>query len=296
MLDYKGIEALYTVQELQSFEAAAKKLHITQSAISQRIKSLEIYYGEPLLIRTLPYRLTPLGKQLTSYFKRVCLLEEDFEKQLKKTSELCSISIALNRDSLETWFLELIENTEIFKDVLLNVIADDQELTLDYLKNGLVSACLSTSEKEILGGKMHFLGNMNYILVASPSFAKKYFSKGSPKECLSHAPMMKFDQHDQLNERYLEKFFGLNGKDLPCHTLPSVKGFKKFALLGYAYGLIPKIDVLEELKKKQLIQLYDDKTWKIPLYWHYWAIESEFYKKFNADIIHYASKALKTLL
>jgi LysR family transcriptional regulator (chromosome initiation inhibitor) len=65
----------------------------------------------------------------------------------------------------------------------------------------------------------------------------------------------------------------------------SIQGFKKFAMLGYGYGLIPRIDIHEELKKGTLVQLYPDKVWKIPLYWHYWAVQSKFYQKFNAEII-----------
>ncbi len=292
-MDYRGIEALYTVLELQSFESAAKKLHITQSAISQRIKGVETHYGQPALIRTLPYRPTDLGKQLIGHFKQICLLEEDLENQIKRITSTPRISIALNRDSLETWFLDLIKGTEAFRDVFLEVVADDQELTLDYLKNGLVSACLSTSKKEILGGRVHFLGNMEYILVASPSFVKKFFSKGSPKECLRNAPAIKFDQNDKLHERYLEKFFNLDGRELNYHLIPSVAGFKKLALLGYGYALIPKIDIINELKRKQLLQLYSDKVWAIPLYWHYWAVESKFYQNFNADVIELAMNKLK---
>lgn len=293
MLDYRGIEALYTVQDLQSFEAAAQKLHITQSAVSQRIKGLETFYGKPVITRVLPYRPTELGKQLIGHFTRICLLEEDLEKQIGKTAVTPRISIALNRDSLETWFLDLVKETEVFKNISLEIIADDQELTLDYLKNGLVSACLSTSEKEIQGGRVHFLGNMEYVLVASPKFAKKYFSEGNSKKNLRNAPALKFDQNDRLHERYLEKFFNLDGKELNYHIVPSVAGFRKFALLGYGYALIPKIDIIVELKEKQLVQLYKDKIWDVPLYWHYWAVESKFYQKFNADVIQHAINKLK---
>ena len=172
LLDYKGIEALYTVQELQSFEAAAKVLHITQSAVSQRIKGLETFYGKPVLTRTLPYRPTELGQQLIGHFIRLSLLEGDLQQQIGKMAQTLRISIALNRDSLETWFLDLVEETEIVRNISLEMIADDQELTLDYLKNGLVSACLSTSEKEIQGGRVQFLGDMEYVLVASPEDRK----------------------------------------------------------------------------------------------------------------------------
>lgn len=288
MLDYKGIEALTTVQELQSFEATAKKLHITQSAVSQRIKALEVYYGEPVLIRTLPYQATQLGERLIGHFKKICLLEESLEQQIGDSKIKPHLAIALNRDSLETWFLNLMSQTAIFSRMTLEIIADDQELTLDYLKKGLVSACLSTSSKPLAGGKAVFLGNMDYLLVASPEFIQKYFSKPERKQSLLEAPAIKFDKNDMLHERYLEKFFGLNGKEMNFQIVPSVRGFKHYALLGYGYGLIPKIDILHELKHKTLVQLYKSKIWKIPLYWHYWDIQSPFYTKFNTSIIQHA--------
>lgn len=289
MMDYRGIEALYTVQELQSFEAAAKKMHITQSAVSQRIKGLESYYGEPVLIRTLPYRPTKLGEYLIGHYKRLCLLENSLEQQIRPTAGIPSISIALNRDSLETWVLDLLQHQSIFGKILLEIIADDQELTIEYLKKGLVSACLSTSHKAVLGGNIAFLGEMEYLLVASPEFKRRYFTAKDYKKCLIDAPAIKFDKNDMLHERYLKKFFGLNGEDLHFHIVPSVRGFKQYALLGYGYGLIPKIDIHEELKSKALVHLFKDKIWKIPLYWHYWDIESKPYKEFNAAIIKQAA-------
>jgi LysR family transcriptional regulator, chromosome initiation inhibitor len=286
MIDYRGIEALHTVIELQSFEMAAQKLHITQSAVSQRIKTIETHYGEPILVRTLPYRPTVLGKQLIGHFKRVCLLEEDLENQLAPTSIFPRMSIAINRDSLETWFLEWASEAEIIREIILEVIADDQELTLNYLKNGLVSACLSTSGKAIIGGEVKPVGSMDYMLVASPSFIKNYFSNQDLKQNLLKAQAIKFDQNDRLHERYLETFFQLDDKELKTHVIPSVRGFKQFVLLGYGYALIPRIDIVEELKKKQLI-LLSEKVWELPMYWHSWAVESILYRKFNREIVKF---------
>ena len=292
MLDYRGIEALYTVHRLQSFEAASKHLHITQSAVSQRIKGLETHFGEPLLVRTLPYKPTKLGEHLIGHYKRLCLLEESLTEQIKPTEAKPHIAIAINRDSLETWFLEAIEHTNIFGNIMLEVIADDQELTLDYLKKGVVSACLSTSGKAILGGNATFVGNMEYVLAASPEFVKQHFTKGDPKKSLLNSPAIKFDRNDQLHERYLEKFFGLRGDEIHFHIIPSVEGFKKYALLGHGYGMIPKIDILDELKQKKLVQLHKDKVWQIPFYWHSWDIESKFYRKFNTEMIALMKKLL----
>jgi LysR family transcriptional regulator (chromosome initiation inhibitor) len=295
MIDYRGIEALYTVQELQSFEGAAKKLHITQSAVSQRIKGLETHYGEPVLIRSLPYRPTKLGEALIGHYKRLCLLEESLKQQIEHSERKPKVSIALNRDSLETWFLDLVENTPIFNHITLEITADDQELTLDYFKKGFASACLSTSEKAIMGGNVVFLGNMDYWLVASPEFAREHFPNKNHRKNLLNARAIKFDKNDYLHERYLEKFFGLKGGELHFQIIPSVRGFKKYAVLGHGYGLIPKLDVLKEIENGELLQLFPRKIWKVPLYWHYWDIESKFYKKFNEDIIHYTKAKLRLL-
>lgn len=291
MLDYRGLEALFTVIELQSFEGAASKLHITQSAVSQRIKALEVHYGEPILIRTLPYAPTKLGGHLLGHFKQISILEGSLENKIRPTRTKPHLSIALNRDSLETWFMELIEKEDILKNINLEIITDDQELTLDYLKKGLVSACVSTSSKEIVGGKAAFLGNMEYLLVASPAFKKKYFSKGDIKKSLLNAPALKYDKNDHLHERYLEKFYDLNPQELNFQIIPSVRGFKTYALSGFGYGLLPKIDVTEELKTKKLIQL-SAKTWKVSLYWHFWSISLEYYKKFNNELIKFGNLCL----
>ncbi|MCE2983357.1 MAG: ArgP/LysG family DNA-binding transcriptional regulator [Parachlamydia sp.] len=254
MLDYKGFEALYTVINLQSFELAAKKLLITQSAISQRIKGLEEIFRAPLLVRVLPYRPTGLGKQLLTHFKKISLLESALKKDIEASQAKQEIAVAINRDSLETWFLKLVgENNELFSDLQLEILADDQELTLDYFKNGKVSACVSTSGKEIAGGKAAFLGYMDYVLAASPTFVKKYFSKQTDIQSLLDAPAIKFDHQDNLHERYLEKFFGIDASECHFHVVPSVRGFKEFALHGFGYGLIPLIDMEKELRTKQLI-------------------------------------------
>ena len=75
MIDYQAVAALSAVIETQSFQKAAEKLFVTQSAVSQRIKSLENFYGKPVLIRSLPYRPTHLGTALLEHFRRTMLLK-----------------------------------------------------------------------------------------------------------------------------------------------------------------------------------------------------------------------------
>lgn len=293
MFDYRGLEALAAVIDQQNFEKAAEKLFITQSAISQRVKSLEQYFGRPLLIRDWPYAPTELGQLLLNHYHKTKLLEDDTRSQFSEHIERTPLSIAINRDSLDIWFPAVFKSLSELKGITLEVITDDQEITLDYFKKGLASACLSTSDKPITGCQVDFLGYMDYLLVASPEFKKQYFSKEKDfKKNLIEAPAVIFDVKDTLHRRYLEKFFDIYDEAPSYQIIPSVHGFRQFAVLGFGYALIPRIDIKKELQNKQLVELFPKKVWRMPLYWHSWKIQTKLYKAFNALVL----KVAKTLL
>jgi LysR family transcriptional regulator (chromosome initiation inhibitor) len=295
MLDYQSIAALASVIETQGFQSAADKLFITQSAVSQRIKSLEQFYGEPVLVRTLPYRPTALGLTLLGHYKRVSMLEDALHTSLTLNANAPRISISLSRDMLETWFTSVVNQLSKILPVTIEMIADDQDRTLQYLQKGLVSACASTTEKAISGCKSAFIGYFDYVLVASPEFKKKYFKRAAiTKKDLLDAPTVLFDQNDKLHADYLKYYFDLDYVDLNhCHVVPSVAGFKQFTLCGYAYALIPYIDIQQELKQQRLINLFPDKVWEMPVYWHSFEIETQAYKQFNDLVLKVGRKILR---
>jgi LysR family transcriptional regulator (chromosome initiation inhibitor) len=294
MLDYAAIAALHAVIETQGFRQAAEKLFVTQSAISQRIKTLENNYGEPVLMRTLPYRPTPLGLVLLGHYKRVLLLEDSLDENLSSRIHHPNISIAISRDSLETWFLEVIRELQTMQQpIKLEIIADDQDHTLNYLQNGLVSGCVSTNAKTLSGCKVDLIGYFDYVMVASKEFKKKYFNNKNLVENFLHAPAVIFDHKDRLHTKYLKHFFNISDANIQYHVVPSVTGFRHFAINGLALALIPEIDILKELKEKKLINLFPDKVWKMPLYWHRWTVETKSYKLFNELILKVGKKILR---
>ena len=71
MLDYKLLQALATVIECDGFERAGEQLGLSQSAISQRIKSLEVRLGQPVLIRHPRLAPTPAGQRLLNHVQQV---------------------------------------------------------------------------------------------------------------------------------------------------------------------------------------------------------------------------------
>ncbi|WP_419419807.1 ArgP/LysG family DNA-binding transcriptional regulator [Legionella sp. D16C41] len=283
-IDYRALYALDAVIQTQSFAMAAKQLFITQPAVSQRIKQLENQFGQPLLIRTLPYAATPLGEKLLSLLRRTRLLEEHFLHELDYDTP-GRLSIALNRDSLETWFVRALPKISTLRTSNIDIITDDQELTIDYLRKGIVSSCLTSYSKPLPGCECQLLGHMDYLLVASPDFIKRYFKKHlSLQENMLLAPILVFDSRDRFHEYYFQQFFKSHFNPKRYNMVPSVTVFKQFALQGFGFGLIPRLDIQDELEQNKLVEINPGKRWLMPLYWHYWQLSDRHYQQFIKEI------------
>lgn len=291
-IDQRGLNALDAVIRTQSFATAAQQLFITQPAVSTRIKQLETQFGQPLLIRSLPYRATPLGEKLLSLLRRTRLLEEHLLKEIQQDIPL-RLSVALNRDSLETWFVRLLDELSLLEKTTIDIITDDQEVTIDYFRQGTVSTCITSYDKALPGCECVLLGHMDYLLVASPGFIARHFNKKRTlEENLANSPLIIFDDRDRLPEQYFKHFFNKTPQPARLHRVPSVQGYKHFALHGYGYGLIPSLDISDELVKGELIEICPDKRWLMPLYWHYWQLPARQYKRFIEKIAKEAKRFL----
>ena len=285
--DYKLLAALVEVIELQSFELAAKKLFISQSAISQRIKALEEHVGQPVLIRNQPLIATPAGEKLLSHFKKVKQLEHELVPLLfpDKPVKPMEVSLAVNADSIATWFIDAI--TPVLKKHLveLNLIIEHEERTLDKLRSGQAIGAVSTVEQPLKGYRSFKLGEMEYCLVANKAFQQKYFSNGVNQDSLKMAPGISYDHKDDMHVRYIAKHFNLAASEYYCHSVRSSEAFVALVKQGVAYCLLPKLQIEEALNTGQLINLCPDKELVETLYWHSWVLVRGLNKKISEQIV-----------
>jgi len=293
-LDYKLLAALAAIIETQSFELAAKKLFISQSAISQRIKLLEENIGHPMLVRRHPLELTVVGEQLLSHFKKVQQLENELLPDLLPNKPIIpmKLSFAVNADSLATWFVKAV--TPVLKAHLveLNVIVEHEERTLDKLRTGEAIGAVSVIKKPLKGYRSFELGKMNYCLVSSKSFQQKYFSKGVTKTSLKMAPAIGYDHKDDTHLRFIAKYFGLSASEYYCHSVRSSEAFVELAKQGVAYCLLPELQIKNELASGELIKLCPEKELIETLYWHSWVLAKGVNKKISQEIIRVGQEQL----
>jgi LysR family transcriptional regulator (chromosome initiation inhibitor) len=293
-LDYKWVEALDAIVEHSSFEKAAEHLYISQSAVSQRVKQLEKWLAQPVLVRGQPPRPTAVGKKLLGLYRRVRLLEQELVPEL--ASELgdkpLSVSLATNADSLATWLLPSLHELLQTKKIELNLIVDDEGRTIEKLKNGEVVGAISLESQSIPGCVADYLGRVDYLCVASPEFIQRHFSQGVNRESLMKAPAVAYDQHDKMHQKFVNQHFNIAPERILKHTVRSSEAFVKLALSGVAYCLIPRLQIEDELAKGRLIEITPNIQLSHRIYWHHWQLESGVLGDVSKAIIEYAREFL----
>jgi LysR family transcriptional regulator (chromosome initiation inhibitor) len=293
-LDYRWVEALEAVIRCGSFERAATELFVSQSAISQRIKQLEKFAAQPILIREHPPKPTILGQKLLGLYTRVQLLEQELVPDLNnESSQLTqSISIATNADSLAVWLLPALAPLFKQKRVEVNLAVNHENQTLDKLKTGEVAGAISTESKTMVGCEAIYLGRVDYVCVASPEFSERYFSDGFSRQALLSAPAVSFDHNDDFHRDFLERNYDIDPNSVINHKVASSEAFVNMALLGCAYCLIPKIQIEQELLDGRLIDVAPDMVTSFNIYWHHWQLETGLLKEVTEKIVTYAHSFL----
>ena len=293
-IDYKLLKALDAVVMDQSFERAARRLFITQSAVSQRIKLLEKQFGEPLLIRSTPPQSSPLGRLLLGHYQRVLQLEMELNQQLDlQSNQAQTLPLAVNADSLASWLITALSPLLQQKNIQLNLFVQDESTTWERMRSGEALACLSSKAKAISGSDSHFLGYMEYVCVASPDFIDRFFKQGVNKKSLLHAPAMSFDKHDDMHLAFLREHFQLQMGQYPCHTVRSSEAFVDLTLASGAYSFNSVFSVETHLKTGQLVDILPEYKVRVPLYWHCWQLGGELMQQLSAQVVSYARQVLK---
>jgi LysR family transcriptional regulator (chromosome initiation inhibitor) len=277
MFDYKLLAALATVVEQAGFERAAQRLGLSQSAVSQRIKLLEMRLGQPVLVRGTPPQPTALGQRLLNHVQQVRLLEGDLQQLVPALDEEGRpeerLRVALNADSLATWWAEAASGFCGESGVLLDLLVEDQAVGLRRMRAGEVAACLCASARPVAGARALALGAMRYRALASPAFIARHLADGVSGTALARVPAIVYGPDDRLQHRYLAAL-GVEGGFLH-HLCPSSEGFVRMTEAGLGWGLIPELQVGEQLAGGRLQDLLPGRCIDVPLYWHSWRLGGE---------------------
>lgn len=272
MLDARQLDALAAVLEHGSFGAAAKALSLTLAAVSLRIKSLEAALGQRLLVRGKQVRATPAGQALLGHVKQLRLMESDLMAGLPGgATGMQTLSVAVNADSLASWFLPGVASALQTHRLLLDVVVDDQDHTHDALKSGDVVGCVTTLAQSMRGCVAEPLGIMRYRCVAAPALIAEW--GGALPHRLLRSPAVIFNRKDALQDAYLAQHFNLQGALYPRHFVPAVDAFELALALGLGWGMVPDMLLAARPAGLPLQEVLPGHPVDVVLYWQHWARE-----------------------
>ncbi|GIF10785.1 LysR family transcriptional regulator [Actinoplanes teichomyceticus] len=275
-MDRVQLATFQAVVEQGSFEAAARELHVTTSAVSQRIKALERAVGQVLVRRARPCTATAAGAALVRFAGQVALLEREALAQARGGTR---ISIVVNVDSLNTWFLPVLAGVP---GATFELHTDDQDYTADLLRSGAAMAAVTAENVAVQGCRVERLGAMRYLAVAAP---------GLDVTDLSRAPMIVYNRKDQLQHRFLS-LLGLSPAAPLIHHVPAAAAFNEAIRLGLGWGAVPERNALPLLRSGQYVDLAPGRHLDVPLYWQRWRIESALLTTLTTAVRSAAAAAL----
>lgn len=276
-----------------TFDAAADLLQISGSALSQRIKSLEREVGQVLLTRTVPVVPTESGEKLLRIARQTILLEDEARRSLgfeADYSSVITLAVAVNADSLASWFIRVLQEAATWDDVEIHVHAEDQQHTHQLLRSGKVAAAVTEHPTPVSGCRAEPLGTIRYWPVASSELLDRHRNDAGEVDWVQ-VPQIDYSIRDATQRTALERL----GVRTPAitHLLPSVQAYNSAVGCGLGWGMIPESmmpsGVLEG-EHPDLVVIPEIGAEEVQLHWQHWSTTTPALDRLTAAVKRAAAR------
>ncbi|WP_435737850.1 LysR family transcriptional regulator ArgP [Cellulosimicrobium sp. PMB13] len=299
------LRALEAIAATGTFDAAARELGVTPSAVSQRMRALESAVGQVLVRRGRPAELTPPGQVLVRHARHLALQQADVLVELgiagpagaratapdaETPDPLPEITLVVSGDALTTWALPAL--VEASGWARLEVLREDEEHSIGLLRDGTAVAAVSSVAEAVPGCRSTLLGRMRYRPMASPRFVERWFADGATHEALAVAPVLAFDRKDDLQERYLRARLGPDPAGPPRHYVPASHEFLRAIEQGMGWGMLPDVQSAAGERAGRLVGFDDARAVDVPQHWQQWRLHSSSLDRVAAAVARAARAAL----
>lgn len=265
------LAALVAIADHGTFEAAARRLHVTPSAVSQRIRALESAVGQVVVRRTTPCEPTDAGRTLLRLARQTQLLYDEVRDALVQGHrDHLDLPLAVNADSLATWFRAVLGEVAGWSDVALRLHVEDQAWSADLLRGGDVLAAVTSDPVAVQGCVIEPLGTLRYVPAATPALVERWRRGRGPD--WAAMPVVVFNERDEVQHEVLHA----HGVGAPprTHRVPTSADFLEAVRLGLGWGAVPEPQLAPELEAGRLVPLTARGHVDVRLHWQRWRIDS----------------------
>ena len=250
-INYELYKVFYYVATSLSFSEASKQLYISQSAVSQSIKTLESRMNQSLFIRsTKKVRLTPEGEILLRHIEPAINLIQRGENQIMEANTLGGGQLRIGAsDTICRYFLVPFLNKfhKAYPDVHIKVTNQTSPGCVDLLENGQVDFVVTNYPNSRIGNanRIYTIKKFNDVFVANRNFFNLEDQELSFEELLNY-PILMLDRQSTTSE-FLHHLFLQHELDLvPEIELSSNDLLMDLANIGLGIAFIPDYLLTEE--------------------------------------------------
>jgi LysR family transcriptional regulator (chromosome initiation inhibitor) len=286
--DPAQLETLAAIVEEGSFEGAARRLHLTPSAVSQRVRALEGAAGQVLVRRTLPAEVTPAGTPLLRLARQLRLLTAEAGVELGH-DDVVELRVAVNADSLATWFRAVLADIAMRPDTVLRLVVEDEAHSHELLRSGEALAAVTAEPTPVQGCSVEPLGAMRYRAAVAPWLLAEH-QRGTRVDWAS-IPMVVFNEKDQLQDTVLTARRA--SRPRVVHRVPSTADFLEAVRTGMGWGLVPLHQLTPELARGDLARMPGAGPVDVDLFWQRWRLASPALDTLTSDVRAAARSSLR---
>lgn len=279
------LDALVAIADHGSFDAAARALQVTPSAVSQRVRALEAQVGQVVVERSSPCRPTPAGEVLVRLGRQQQLiLDEAVDALSDRHRAAVDLPVAVNADSLATWFRDVVAEVAGWSGTALVLHVEDQAYSADLLRRGEVLAAVTSDPVAVQGCSAVPIGSMRYRPAATPAFAARW-RRGRSHDWAA-APVVVFNDKDHLQADVLAAR-GLGAPPV-VHRVPTSADYLEALRLGLGWGMLPDQQLRPDVAAGRLVALPGGDHLDVALHWQRWRLDSPVLDRLTAAVQHAA--------
>lgn len=290
----RHLDTLLLVVDEGSFDAAASRLGVSPSAVSQRIKALESDVGRVVVRRGTPVGVTEAGEVLVQAARRMRLLEQETEDRLRRRISERPVTVGVNADSLGTWFRPVLRTIAERGGISLRLTVEDEQHSLEMLRRGDCMGVVTASADPVSGCEVEPLGVLRYWPVGSPALAEQLGTENADgtgdtdgTAGWGSLPLLIIGEHDRMTDDILDLHGITPDPGRRVSRIPSFEGLNDAVVSGLGWTVVPVPSASAFVDAGTMVRLSDD-VHEVPLYWQRWRLESDTLEALT-DAIHAAA-------
>lgn len=269
-INYELYKVFYHVATTLSFSEASRQLYISQSAVSQSVKTLEKKLGTPLFIRsTKSVQLTPEGESLLRHIEPAIQLIRQGEINLMESSSLGGGQLRIGAtDTICRYLLipYLNQYHKLYPKVHIRIINQTSLKCVNLLESGQVDLIVTNYPNSRMGNReqVQVISEFHDVFTASRAHYPQLENRRVSLKEIQNYPILMLDRHSTTNE-FLHQMFRREQLELiPEIELDSNDVLLDLASIGLGLAFVPEycltdhdklfpITLVEEMPSRKVV-------------------------------------------